>query len=249
MVDPGFAVAYGGFLYLKHIWDTWRAHKFGIYGIWGVGKTTLSRQLSTSGELEDMNLTGDTATEHPFDPELGRYLPPPSSRKRIALKNTNTLKMVNRTILSTDIGGQMKYFSLWLEDMVGRNVEAVIWLVDHRHLANPQDTSQVDAFNRFVECIVSRDYGFETKSMKKKAKTYRPAVVGLVANKADVWLDENWENHWNTNRMSEHPIFEPFKPGLARLQREMIPTIKRPVSALRNWSCESTVWDIMQAKI
>ena len=46
--------------------------------------------------------------------------------------------------------------------------------------------------------------------MNKKGKTYRPAVVGLVANKADLWLDENWEKHWNTNRMSEHPIFDLF---------------------------------------
>ena len=248
MVDATWAVAYGGFLYLKHLWDTWRTHRFGIYGTWGTGKTTLSRQLSTSGELEDMGTSEDTATEHPFDPNTGRYLPPPSTRKRVAMKNTQTLKMTQKTLNSTDIGGQMKYFDLWLEDMVGRDVECVIWVIDHRHLIDPKDQSQQLAFSRFVEAIVTGDYGFTDKALNKKAKKYKPLVVGLVANKADLWLDELWEKHWKTTRMNEHPIFQPFIRDLARLQACQIPTLKRPISALRNWSCEETIWDIMQAK-
>lgn len=249
MVDPGWAVAYGGFLYLKHLWDTWKSHTFGIYGVWGTGKTTLSRQLSTSGELEDFNALQDTSTEHPFDPDLGRYLPPPATRKRVALKNTSTLKLHSRTLISTDIGGQIKYFGLWLEDMVGRNVECVIWVIDHRHLLDENDTSQQEAFTKFVDAIISKDYGFVDKRMIRKGKRYKPEVVGIVANKADLWLDKDWEKHWGTTRMNEHPIFQPFIKDLARLQQQMIPTLKRPISALRNWSCEETIWDIMQAKI
>ena len=156
--------------------------------------------------------------------------------------------MTQKTLNSTDIGGQMKYFDLWLEDMVGRDVECVIWVIDHRHLLDPKDQSQQLAFSRFVEAIVTGDYGFTDKALNKKAKKYKPLVVGLVANKADLWLDELWEKHWKTTRMNEHPIFQPFIRDLARLQACQIPTLKRPISALRNWSCEETIWDIMQAK-
>tara|TARA_B100000287_G_scaffold263148_2_gene247636 strand:- start:4253 stop:5005 length:753 start_codon:yes stop_codon:yes gene_type:complete len=249
MVEGSFAIAYGGFLYLKHLWQTWRSHTFGTYGTWGVGKTTLSRQLSTTGELEHIDPEDfDTTTHHPFDPNLGRYLPPPATRKRIAVHNTVTLGSAKRTIVSTDLGGHPKYFDLWLRDMVGRNVEVVIWMIDHRHLRDKNDTTQQDSFRRFVDCIVNNDYPFTERKMKKKAKAYKPLIVGLVANKADVWLDENWEKHWGTRRMNEHPIFEPFKHELTRLQRHLIPTIKRPMSALRNWEVESTIWDLLESK-
>lgn len=242
------AIAYGGFLYLKHLWDTWKTHNFGIYGVFGVGKTTLSRQLSTTGELEEIDAADlDTSTTHPFDPESGRYLPPPASRKRIALQNTQTLRSTNRTLISTDLGGHPKYFDMWLEDMVSRNVEVVIFLIDHRHMRN-KDTLQQDVFKQFVDCITEQKYPFTNKKLLKKAKTYKPKVVGLIANKADVWLDANWEHHWGTNRMNDHPIYDPFKVDLARLQRHMIPTIKRSLSALRNWQCEATIWDLLQAK-
>lgn len=249
MADGSFAIAYGGFLYLKHLWESWRSHKFGIYGTWGVGKTTLARQLSTTGELEDYSPEDfDTTTHHPFDPELGRYLPPPVTRKRIAIENTSTLRSVRRTVVSTDLGGHPKYFDLWLRDMVSREVEVVIWIIDHRHMHDSRDTTQYDSFKKFVDCIVNNDYPFTERKLKRKAKSYRPQIVGLVANKADVWLDENWEKHWGTRRMNEHPIFEPFKKELSRLQRCQIPTIKRPMSALRNWEVESTIWSLLESK-
>ncbi len=249
MVELPIVVAYGGFLYLKHLWDTWRTHRFGIYGIWGTGKTTLSRQLSTSGELEDFGTGQDTSTEHPFNPDTGRYMPPPATRKRVAMKNTQTLKVQSKTLISTDLGGQMKYFDLWLEDMVSRDVECIIWVIDHRHLIDQNDQTQQVSFKRFVDTLLTGDYAFSEKSLQKKAKKYKPLVVGLVANKADLWLDDMWEKHWKTARMNEHPIFQPFVQDLARLQAHQIPTLKRPISALRNWSCEETIWDIMQAKI
>jgi len=249
MVEPTMAVAYGGFLYLKHLWESWRTHRFGIYGTFGTGKTTLSRQLSTTGELEDVQPEDyDTTTHHPFDPDLGRYLPPPTSRKRIAVQNTSTMRMTRRTILSTDLGGHPKYYELWLRDLVGRNVEVVIWLIDHRHLRNPNDITQQQAFTQFVDSIVTKDYPFTERKMKKKARDYKPLIVGIVANKADVWVDEDWEKHWGTRRMNEHPIFEPFKADLSRLQRAQIPTIKRSMSALRNWEVESTIWDLLESK-
>jgi hypothetical protein len=247
-MDPGFAVAYGGLLYLKHLWETWKSHRFGIYGTFATGKTTLSRQLSTSGELEYIDPEKyDTSTQHPYDEASGKFILPGTTRKRIALANQTTLKTHRRTILSADLGGHPRYFDLWLEDMVSRNVEIVIWLIDHRHLVDSTDTSQQDMFSRFAQVIINNDYSFADRKLQSKAKKYKPQVVGLFANKLDVW-GEDWDVHWGTPRMNRHAIFEPFVPTLALLQTNMIPTIKRSISALHNHHCEEAIWDLMQAK-
>ena len=46
-----------------------------------------------------------------------------------------------KTIVSRDIGGHKEYFPMWLRDMYQRRIKTLIIMIDHRHLVNPDDTS------------------------------------------------------------------------------------------------------------
>ena len=151
---PG-QVAYGTILYLKHLWASWRKNRVGIYGFWGTGKTTLNRQISTTGELEVVEHDEtETSTYHAYNQKRGKYVLPRPSTKRVKL-TANELAFTSRTISTTDIGGHEEYFDLWLEDMVTRKVQIVIWLIDHRHLQDPSNTKQQDTLKKFVDVLIS----------------------------------------------------------------------------------------------
>ena len=64
------------------------------------------------------------------------------------------------------------------------------------------------------------------KSKKKKDKDF-PIAVGIWANKFDLWKDKYEHN----GAIDKHPIFEPFKLGMQRLQDRGIPCFKYIVSA------------------
>lgn len=249
MVDAPTALTYGAIIWLKQLWASWRKHRTGIYGYWGTGKTTLNRQISTSGELEvieDDKL--ETSTHHIYSQKKKRYILPKPSTKRVRLAASETIT-ATRTLVTTDIGGHEEYFELWLEDMVSRNVQIVIWLIDHRHLIDPENTKQQEAFTRFVDVLVTGKYPFRSRKLRRLAKGYKPKIVGLVANKADLWVDEAWLPHYNTPRIGDHQIYHPFRADLMRLQRYlMIPTLKRSCSALKNWNVERMIWDLLQAR-
>jgi hypothetical protein len=207
--------------------------------------------MSTSGELEVADEEGvETSTYHAFSQAQGRYVLPQPTRKRVAFPESTSAANVRRTIVSTDIGGHMEYFDLWLEDMIARDVQIVLWLIDHRHLTDPNNIDQQIAFSRFVDVLVTKKYPrFKTRKMRKRAKKYKPQVVGLVANKADLWLEDGWKTKFDSPRIGEHPIFEPFRKDLIRIQRHlMVPTVKRACSALYNWNVEVVIWNLLQAK-
>mgnify|MGYP005991309261 FL=1 len=245
---PG-QVAYGGILWLRHLWAAWKKHKVGIYGVWGTGKTTLNRQISTSGELEIDELEeAKTSTHHSYSQKKKKYILPPPSTKRVRLNASETI-VASRTLSATDLGGHEEYFELWLEDMITRRVEIVIWLIDHRHLQHPEDNSQRDAFKKFVDVLISGNYPFKNRKLRKMARGYKPKLLAVVANKADIWLDDSWTTGAQKKQIGQHPIFVPFTQDLVRLQRNlMIPTLKRSISALRNWNVERVIWDLLQAK-
>jgi len=249
-VTVGGSLAYGGLRFLTHLWGAWKKHRIGVYGYWGTGKSTLNRQMATAGELEvEDEAAAETSTYHAFSQSKKKYVLPPASRKRISL-TTPSLGSIRRTIVSADIGGHMEYFDLWLEDMVSRDVQVVIWLIDHRHLMDPADVTQQIAFSRFVDAIVNGNYPrFRSRRLRRKAKKYKPEVVGLIANKADLWMHDDWKDKFGTPRMGEHPIFEPFRGDLIKIQRQlMVPTLKRACSALYNWNVELMIWNLLQAK-
>ena len=248
---PG-GLAYGGIMYLKHLWDSWKVHRFGIYGFWGVGKTTLQRQLSTTGELEVDPEEGHTATFHAYDQKSESFVLPKPNIKKVSFRAESRPTVIRRTISSTDLGGHPEYFDLWLEDMISRNVQIVIFLIDGRDINNPRggSTQQSELFGKLVDVLITKNYPkFKSRKLRKKAKTYKPEVVALVANKADVWLERKWKKKLNTPEISEHPVFDPYRNDLIKLQRHlMVPTIKRCMSALHNWNTERVIYEILQTK-
>ena len=206
--------------------------------------------MATSGELEVQDEEDvETSTYHAFSQSKRGYVLPPASRKRLTL-TMPTGDPVRRTIVSADIGGHMEYFDLWLEDMITRDVQIVIWLIDHRHITDPTNIEQQIAFSRFVDAIANGNYPrFKSRRIRRKAKKYRPQVVGLVANKADLWLTDEWKEKFATPRIGEHPIFLPFRADLIKIQRQlMVPTLKRACSALYNWNVELMIWSLLQAR-
>jgi hypothetical protein len=241
------ALAYGGLRYLVHLWQSWKAHRIGIYGIWGTGKTTLNRYLDTSGELEDDSSM--TSTAHPYDERKKQYITPPPTRKRVHVLDESS-RAYRRTIQSTDIGGHLEYFNLWLRDMVSREVEVVIYLIDDRHLKDGDEGHQQRTFADFAKVVSSKSYGFTERRLRKRARTYVPMVVALVANKADLWLegDDMGVKMLAEGKIAQHEIFDDFRPALLMLQKAGIPTIKRSISALRGWEVERLVWDCLKAK-
>ena len=243
MVDgAGAPLAYGGLLAIKGLWDSWRSHKFGIYGIWGTGKTTLNNYLATPGELEEDDAA--FSTSHKYDKEKGKYILPIANRKRVLLHRGH--RVLKRTITSTDLGGHIQYFNLWLRDMVSRKVEIVIWLIDNRHLEYPQNDDQQTIFSDFVDAIINKDFTFGDRKLQRKGKKYRPKMVALIANKSDLWAKETAVEQSN-RRIGNHEIFDPFRQDLLRLQRAGIPTVKRSISALRGWDIEEMVWDLVHS--
>ena len=167
MVDGvgGGAVAYGGILFLKGLWDKWKKHRFGVYGVYATGKTTLDTYLSIPGEIYDPN-NEENSTQHRYNKRRGEYETPKPSLKKV--KYSINERVAVRTIESADIGGQAKYWPLWLRDMVERDVEIVIFLIDHRHLVDTTNTEQIDAFNFMVDAIVKRNYPMNTRRRRKK---------------------------------------------------------------------------------
>ena len=59
-------------------------------------------------------------------PGINRFLLPNPTRKRVAWKGDK------RVVYSSDIAGEKEFWNLWIDDMVNRQVEAIIFLFDNR---------------------------------------------------------------------------------------------------------------------
>jgi len=248
-IEASGAVAYGGIIFLKGLWDKWKKHRFGVYGVYATGKTTLDTYLSIPGEIYDPEQQ-EKSTQHAYNKRKAQYkLPPPQLKK---VRYSINERVAVRTIQSSDIGGQAKYWPLWLRDMVSRDVEIIVFLIDHRHLIDGTNVEQLEAFNYVIDALVSRNYPMDTRRGRKKSKGYSPRLFALVANKADMWLlnsdDPIWMERWKTDQLEEHPIYDPFRQGLDRLRRAGIPNIKRSISALRGYDVEETIYDCLRYK-
>ena len=88
------------------------------------GKTTLDRFMTTPGEMED--IPEDERTKHFRIPGMNRFLLPRPTRKRVSWKGDK------RVVYSADIGGDERFWNLWTDDMVARQVEAIVYMFDER---------------------------------------------------------------------------------------------------------------------
>ena len=202
-VMTGFAILLGeavvGFYRKVH------AINFGVYGSTMVGKTTLSQQLKTRGEVAQVN-----------NRTVGRHR---ASRKSIKIDGDS------HTIRSADIGGEAIYWKEWVKDMQLRKVKYIVFMIDHRHLDSPSNLDHQLAWKFIVDTVVSSTW----PSNKKKRDSDYPIAIAIWANKYDIWgekypLEEG-------QPIDKHEIFEPFKYGMRQLNEKGIPCFKYIVSA------------------
>ena len=183
------------------------AINFGIYGAGRVGKTTLHRQLRTRGEVP---IIKERTTK------LSR-----AGRKVIKIDKDS------RTIKTADVGGQAQFWEEWKQDLMRRKVKYIIFMIDDRHLSEAYNLEHHLSWEYLVN-IICDDYWrlARGKSKKKRDKDF-PVAVGIWANKYDLWKDE----YEHDGSIEKHPIFEPFRLGMQKLQDRGIPCFKYIISA------------------
>ena len=178
-----------------------------------VGKTTLDRYMTTPGEMEE--IPENERTDH-FK-ILTRYILPKPTRKRLRYKGER------RVVHSSDIGGEDRFWNLWIDDMVARQCEYVVFMFDDRAFRG-DGLDQIGGFKFLVDSLIGRQYRYRNMKSWWKGKKYSPRLVLLVANKADRFFDNKAAQLWREGRIGEHKIFDPFREDLVRLQKAGIPT-------------------------
>ena len=132
----GFAILVGeaviGF------WKKVHAINFGVYGATMVGKTTLSHQLRTRGEVPQIN-----------ERTVGLHR---ASRKNVKIDGESW------TVKSADIGGEAIYWKEWVKDMRKRKVKYIIFMIDHRHLENNSNLDHQVAWKFLVDTICANNW-------------------------------------------------------------------------------------------
>ena len=236
MVDPAGSALVGAAVFGQNLYHAWRPRRVGVYGASLVGKTTLDRYMTTPGEMEEIPL--DARTSHTR--LLGRFLLPKATRKRVSWKGQK------RVVYSSDVGGEERFWNLWIDDMVNRSVEAVVYMFDERAFSGGEEAiKQIGGFKFLVDCLVNRQYRYRNLRARWRGKKYTPKLVMLVANKADRFFDENAAILWQQDRIGEHKIFDPFRDDLIRLQKAGIPTRRSFMATRIGWNVEPTMIDLL----
>jgi hypothetical protein len=192
--------------------------------------------MTTPGEMEP--IPEEERTTH-FR-MMGRYVLPRPTRKRVRWQGEK------RVVYSSDIGGDERFWNLWIDDMVHRQVEAVMFMFDDRTAQGGDEAIQgVGGFKYFVDALIHRQYRYRSLKTWWRGKKYIPKIVMLVANKADKWWDEDAGVLWQQDRIGEHKVFNPFRPDLIRLQKAGIPTRRGFMATRIGWQVENTMVDLL----
>ena len=236
MVEPAGTAVVGAMVWGKAIFNAWRPRKVGIYGAGLTGKTTLDRYMTTPGEMEE--IPEEERTTH-FK-MLGRHMLPKPTRKRVSWKGEK------RVVFSADVGGQERFWNLWIDDMVARQVECVVYLFDDRAIKGGDEAlQQIAGFKYLVDAIINRQYRYRNLKSRWKGKKYVPKLIMLVANKADRFFDETAVMLWQQDRIGEHKIFDAFRDDLIRLQKAGVPTRRSFMATRIGWNVDSTMVNLL----
>ena len=226
----------GGMVWAKELWHYWKPRRVGVYGPTLVGKTTLDRYMTTPGEMEDIDENDRTTHFRMF----GKYMLPKPDRKRISWDGDR------RVIYSADIGGEERFWNLWIDDMVNRNVECAVFMFDHRTLKGGDEAIQaIGGFKYMCDAIIHKQYRYRRLRARLRGKKYSPRLIILVANKADQWWDEQANVLWQQKRLGEHSIFDAFREDLIRLQKAGIPTRRSMMATKIGWNVEPSMIEML----
>ena len=236
MVEPAGTAVVGAIVGGKASFNAWRPRKGGIYGAGLTGKPTLDRYMTTPGEMED--IPEEERTTH-FK-MLGRHMLPKPTRKRVSWKGEK------RVVFSSDVGGQERFWNLWIDDMVARQVECVVYLFDDRAIKGGDEAlQQIAGFKYLVDAVINRQYRYRNFKSRWKGKKYAPKLIMLVANKADRFFDETAVMLWQQDRIGEHKIFDAFRDDLIRLQKAGVPTRRSFMATRIGWNVDATMVNLL----
>lgn len=237
MVDPvsaGVIVVAHGFWKAVDFFGKYVTHNVGVYGCSEAGKTTLDRQLMTEGYVEPLDERGRTHHKKKFLSK--HYHMPPAEPKRVRSEG------LSKTVVSRDIGGHTQYMPMWLQDMYKRKVETLVIVIDHRHLLDRNNTDNQVAVGYILDHLKTGKAPKGIGLVKRiRRKHWKPKRILILANKADLWLDEDGYSQWERGLISEHPIFVPFRQYLFDLQRLHIPVRVDAISASVGWNVEDAL--------
>ena len=204
-------------MWARELWNYWKPRAVGIYGPALVGKTTLDRYMTTPGEME--HIAVEDRTKHTRI--LGRYMLPRPTRKRVRWKGEK------RVVHSSDIGGDERFWNLWIDDMVARQVEVVVYMFDHRVSEGGDAAIQaVGGFKYLCDALIHRQY--RHRNLKS-------------------WWHDQSNVLWQQQRLGEHKIFNPFREDLIRLQKSGIPTRRSMMATKIGWNVEPTMVDLLSS--
>jgi len=232
------SILLGAAIWGKELYNYWKPRRIGIYGPTQVGKTTLDRYMTTPGEMEE--IPEDERTRHLKRLIGDGYALPDPSRKRIRYEGEK------RVVHSADIGGERQFWNLWIDDMVDRQVEGALFMYDDRSKNGGTDAVEAIAgFEYMVDTIINRQYRYRRLRTRFKGKRYAPKFVWLVANKADRWWDKEADALWQQQRLREHKIFNPFRPGMIRLQKAGVVCRVSMMATRIGWNVERTMYQML----
>ena len=190
-----------------------RPYRVGIYGPSMVGKTTLDQYLTVPGDIDPIPY--EMRTAHAKADTATGYRSPRSTRKQVRLVKEK------KPISTTDLAGDPMFRNLWVEDMFGRKVELVIFMIDHRAMIFKQFAMDASAsLSYLVDNMIRKDISKNiSRKAKKNSKNYTPKLFCLMINKMDLWWDPQAARLWQLGLQKEHPIVAPFRESLKRLRK------------------------------
>ena len=228
----------GAVVYGRELYNFLKPRRIGVYGPTLVGKTTLDAFMRTPGEMEVV----EERTMHPKRVLKSGHVLPKATRKRIRWQGEK------RVVHSADIGGQQRFWNLWIDDMVDRQVEIVIFMTDTRALTGngSQVIDVVGGLEFLVDALIEKRWKYRRLSTRFKGKRYAPKQVWIIANKADEWWDEKANMLWQSNRLREHKVFDVHRPAMRRLQKAGIPCRVSMMATNIGWNVEKTLLEMLK---